>query len=113
MTDQADTLSERLAPYRQIPGIVAAILISRDGFVVAADVEPGFDRDAFAVQASSVIECTARLAGELGEHAAKYIAVEFEKTTMVLAPFGADLVLALVGSPSVLVCEYRLAQPTS
>ena len=113
MTDQADTLVGRLAPYRQTPGISAAILISRDGFVVAADAEPGFDRDAFAVQASSVIESTARLAGELDEHAAKYIAVEFEKATMVLAPFGEDLVLALVGAPSALACEYKLAKPTS
>ncbi len=111
MTEQADTLVSRLAPYREAPGMIAAMLISRDGFVVAADVEPDFDSDAFAAHASSVIDCTARLAGELGEHSAKYIAVEFEEVTMVLAPFGAELVLALVGKPSALVCQYRLAGP--
>lgn len=113
MTDQADTLASRLAPYRKTPGMIAALLISRDGFVVAADAEPDFDADAFAAHVSSVIDCNARLAGELGERSAKYIAAEFEEVTMVLAPFGTDLVLALLGKPSALVGQYRLAKPVA
>lgn len=108
MTDQADALVDRLAPYRQIPGMIAALLISRDGFLVAADAEPDFNVDAFAAQAGGVIEYSAHLAAELGEHAAKYISVEFEEVTMVLAPFGDELLLALVGRPTAIVCQYRL-----
>jgi predicted regulator of Ras-like GTPase activity (Roadblock/LC7/MglB family) len=110
VTNQADTLAGRLTPYRQVPGMIAALLISRDGFVVAADAEPGFDVDAFAAQAGGMIDGVAHLAGELGEHAAKYISVEFEELTMVLAPFGDELLLALVGRPSALICQYRLAK---
>lgn len=108
MTDQADTLARTLASYRRTPGMVAALLVSRDGFVIAADAEPGFDVAAFAAQAGGVISYVAGLGAELGEHAAKYVSVEFEGVTMVLAPFGDELLLALLGHPTALVCEYRL-----
>lgn len=108
MTTQADALAGRLAPYRKVPGMIAALLISRDGFVVAADADPGFDVDAFAAHAGGMIDGVARLAGELGERAAKYISVEFEDQTMVLAPFGSELLLALIGRPAALRCQYRL-----
>ena len=65
MTDQADILAAQLAPYRETPGIVAALLISRDGFVIAADADPAFDADAVAAQVAGVIDIGARLAGEL------------------------------------------------
>jgi len=108
VTDQTDTLVRTLASYRQTPGMVAAILVSRDGFVIAADAEPGFDVTAFASQAGGVIGYVAGLAAELGEHAAKYVSVEFGGVTMVLAPFGDELLLALPGHPSALICQYRL-----
>jgi predicted regulator of Ras-like GTPase activity (Roadblock/LC7/MglB family) len=108
MTDQADTLARTLASYRQTPGMIAALLVSRDGFVIAADAEPGFDVDAFAAQAGGVLSHVAGLGGELGEHIAKYVSVEFEGVTMVLAPFGDELLLALLGRPEALVCQYRI-----
>ena len=109
MTDQADSLAARLAPYRETPGIVAALLISRDGFVVAADAEPGFDADAVAAQVAGAIDMGARLAGELGQPTAKYLSLEFDTLNVVLAPFGDELLLVLVGTPSALICEYRLS----
>lgn len=108
MSDHADTLSAQLAPYRDNPGIVAALLISRDGFVVAADAEPGFATDAVAAQAAGAIDVGRRLAGELRQPAAKYVSLEFDELNMVLAPFGDELMLVLVGTPSALICEYRL-----
>lgn len=113
MSERADALAARLAPYRQTPGIIAALLISRDGFVVAADAEPGFSVDAFAAHAGGIIEISGRLGGEFGERAAKYIAVEFEEATMVLAPFGDELLLALVGKGAALSCQYRLNRPVT
>lgn len=108
MSDQADTLAAVLAPYRETPGIIAALLISHDGFIVAANAEEGFHADAVAAQAAGAIDMGARLAGELGQAAAKYISVEFDDMNVVLAPFGDELMLALVGVPSALTCEYRL-----
>ena len=108
MSDQADTLAAQLAPYRETPGIVAALLISRDGFVVASDAEPGFKADAVAAQVAGVIDIGARLAAELGQPAARYISVEFDDLNVVLAPFGDELMLVLVGGPAPCICEYRL-----
>ena len=108
MSDHADSLAARLAPYRETPGIVAALLISRDGFVVTADAEPGFAAGAVAAQVAGAIDIGTRLASELGQPAAKYISLEFDTLNVVLAPFGDELMLALVGEPGALICEYRL-----
>ena len=111
MTDQADMLAAQLAPYRDTPGIVAALLISRDGFVVAADTDPGFKADAVAAQVAGVIDIGARLAAEVGQPEAKYISIDFADLNVVLAPFGSELMLVLAGAPSALICEYRLNRP--
>jgi predicted regulator of Ras-like GTPase activity (Roadblock/LC7/MglB family) len=111
MTDQADTLAAQLAPYRETPGIVAALLISRDGFVVAADADAAFATDAVAAQVAGVIDVGARLAAELAQPEARYISVDFDELNLVLAPFGGELMLVLVGLPSALTCEYRLTKP--
>ena len=79
MTDQADILAAQLAPYRETPGIVAALLISRDGFVIAADADAGFNADAVAAQVAGVIDIGARLAAELQQPEAKYISIDFER----------------------------------
>lgn len=111
MTDQADTLAAHLAPYRETPGIIAAMLISRDGFVVAADAVPDLDTNAVAAQVAGVIDIGVRLAAELGQTAARYSSVDFDGLNVVLAPFGSELILVLVGLPSALTCEYRLIKP--
>ncbi|MEZ5126030.1 MAG: roadblock/LC7 domain-containing protein [Thermoleophilia bacterium] len=105
---QDNKLATRLAPYRQVPGMAAALLISRDGFVIAADTEAGFNADAFAAQAGAVIDNSAHLAEELEETGAKYIAMEFGTYTLVLAPFNEELFLALVGRSQALSFQYRL-----
>jgi predicted regulator of Ras-like GTPase activity (Roadblock/LC7/MglB family) len=111
VTDQADILAAQLAPYRETPGILAAMLISRDGFVVAADAGADVDTDAVAAQVAGVIDIGARLAAELRQPEAKYISIDFDDLNVVLAPFGGELMLVLVGLPSALACEYRLTKP--
>jgi len=108
VNDQSDSLVARLSPYRETPGIVAALLISRDGFVIAADADPEFSVDAVAAQAAGAIDLGARLALELGQGEAKYISLEFDALNVVLAPFGDEVMLVLVGTPDALTCEYRL-----
>src|SRR5665648_604674 len=48
------------------------------------------------------------LAELAGHPAAKYISLEFDTLNVVLAPFGDELLLVLVGEPGALICEYRL-----
>lgn len=107
MSDR-DRLVAKLAPYRETPGITAALLISRDGFVVAADADPGFAADAVAAQLGGVIDVGGRLAKELRQPSVNYISIELDALNVLLAPFGEELMLALVGRPDVLSCEYRL-----
>jgi predicted regulator of Ras-like GTPase activity (Roadblock/LC7/MglB family) len=111
MTEQADILAAQLAPYRQTPGIVAALLVSRDGFVVAADADPEFKADAVAAQVAGVIDIGARLAAELGRPGARYISLDLDGLNVVLAPFDGEFMLVLAGLPSALACEYRLIKP--
>jgi predicted regulator of Ras-like GTPase activity (Roadblock/LC7/MglB family) len=111
MTDKADILAAQLAPYRDIPGIVAALLISRDGFVVAADADDGFKADAVAAQVAGVIDIGARLSVELDQPGARYISLEFDDLNVVLAPFNGELMLVIAGLPGALACEYRLIKP--
>ena len=108
MNDHPDSLVARLSPYRETPGVIAALLISRDGFVVAADADPEFAVDAVAAQVAGAIDLGRRLASELHQPEAKYISLEFDELNIVLAPFGDEIMLALVGTPDALTCEYRL-----
>lgn len=108
MTEQSDSLAAQLRPYRETPGVRAALLVSRDGFVVASDCEPDIDAEAVAAQVAGVIDIGRRLAGELGQPAARYISLEFDSLNLVLAPFGDELLLLLAGSPEAIRCEYRL-----
>lgn len=109
MSEQSDALLENLRPYRATPGILAAMLIQRDGFVVAVDADDAVNVDAVAAHAAGVIDVGARLATELGQGAARYLTVELDDVNVVLAPFGDELMLVLVGEPSALACEYRIA----
>jgi predicted regulator of Ras-like GTPase activity (Roadblock/LC7/MglB family) len=111
MTEQSDILAAQLAPYRQTPGVVAALLVSRDGFVVAADADAEFKVDAVAAQVAGVIDIGARLAAELGRPGARYISLDLDGLNVVLAPFDDELMLVLAGLPSALACEYRLTRP--
>lgn len=112
MSDQADKLAAKLTPYRATHGVAAALLISHDGFVVAADAEPGFNAEAIAAQVAGVIDIGARLANELGQGAARYITLDFDDRNVVLAPFGDELMLVLVGTPSSVVISYHLTTAT-
>jgi predicted regulator of Ras-like GTPase activity (Roadblock/LC7/MglB family) len=109
VSEHSDALLEKLAPYRATPGILAAMLIQRDGFVVAADADESIKVDAVAAQAAGVIDVGVRLAAELEQAATRYLTVELEELNIVLAPFGDELMLVLVGTPSALICEYRIA----
>ena len=111
MNDHDDALAAQLSPYRATPGVVAALLVSKDGFVVAADADPGLDADAIAAQAAGVIDIGARLAAELGRREARIICVDLDDLTVVLAPFGGELMLVLVGLPGTITSEVRLNVP--
>jgi predicted regulator of Ras-like GTPase activity (Roadblock/LC7/MglB family) len=113
VNEKSDVLAAKLAPYRAEPGILAALLISRDGFIVASDAEPGFNVEAVAAQVGGIIDIGARLAVELGQRTARYLTIELDTLNVVLAPFGDELMLVLAGDPATLRCEYRFVRAGS
>lgn len=111
MTAQDDTLAAQLAPYRATPGIVAALLVSSDGFVVASDVDAGIDPVAIAAQVAGVINLGAVFASELGQPKLNLLALDFDTLNAVIAPFDSELMLVLVGKPEALTFDLRLNKP--
>jgi predicted regulator of Ras-like GTPase activity (Roadblock/LC7/MglB family) len=103
-----DTLVSKLQPYRERPGVLAALLVSRDGFLVAAAADDGIDTEAVAAQVAGVIDVGARLAEELGQDETRYIGIELSGVNVVLAPFEGELLLALVGTHDAIALEYKL-----
>ncbi len=103
-----DTLVSKLQPYRERPGVLAALLVSRDGFLVAAAADDGIDAEAVAAQVAGVIDIGARLAEELEQAETRYVGIELSGVNVVLAPFENELVLALVGTPDAIKLDYKL-----
>jgi predicted regulator of Ras-like GTPase activity (Roadblock/LC7/MglB family) len=110
VTEQSDNLAAALRPYRETPGIRAAMLISRDGFVVASDADEAVDREAIAAQLGGLLDIGGRLARELGQQATRYFFIELDDQNVMLAPFGDELLLVLLGERATLTCDYRLGR---
>jgi predicted regulator of Ras-like GTPase activity (Roadblock/LC7/MglB family) len=108
MNEDVDALVRQLEPYRRRPGIAAALLISRDGFLVAKLADDSFNAEAVAAQLGATIDIGARLAGELGQPATRFITFELSGLNAVLSPFNEDLLLALVGTPDAIGLSYTL-----
>ena len=109
MTEQqSDSLAATLRPYRENPGVLAALLVSRDGFIVAADADEGIDVTAVAAHLGGILDLGARLARELGQRETRHVFIELDARTVMVSPFGDELLLALVGDAETLTCEYRL-----
>lgn len=108
MSERTDALTAKLAELRTNPGIRAALLISHDGFLVASDADADLPIEAIAAQVAGVIDVGRRLADELGQAESHYISVELDSLNVVLAPFGQELLLALVGDPATLRLAYTL-----
>ena len=108
MNDSVDALVSKLEPYRERDGITAALLISRDGFLVASVTDGSMNAEAVAAHLGGTIDIGARLAGELGQQATRYITFELTGLNIVLSPFNEDLLLALVGTPDAISLSYTL-----
>ena len=104
----SDALASKLAPYRERPGVKGALLISHDGFLVAAAADTDIDTEAVAAHLGGAIDIAARLADELGQRETRLITVELDGLNIVLAPFSDELLLCLVGTPEAISLDYRL-----
>jgi predicted regulator of Ras-like GTPase activity (Roadblock/LC7/MglB family) len=104
----SDALASKIAPYRERPGVKAALLISHDGFLVAASADAEIDAEAIAAHLGGTIDIAARLADELAQRETHLITIELDDLNIVLAPFSDELLLCLVGTADAITLEYRL-----
>lgn len=108
MSDIDDVLADQLVPYRAAEGVKAALLISHDGFLVAANADESITIEAVAAQIGGVMDIARRVAGELEQPAARYISMEMDTLNVLAAPFNDELMLVLIGEPSAIKLSYSL-----
>jgi predicted regulator of Ras-like GTPase activity (Roadblock/LC7/MglB family) len=95
---QADPLRDALAGYLTIPGMKAAILVSDQGLMISSIAHEGVDTASIAALAIDTVATVQRFGLQVQAGYLDTMRIEFDKLTVVLAPFAADVMLALVAT---------------
>ena len=103
-----DLLRDELARYRHHPGIKAALFVSGEGLLITSVADDDVDVEAVAAQLAGVVLAARRLAEELSQTGARYVALELDSLNVVVAPFEDDVLLVLVGRPDALDLDYSV-----
>jgi predicted regulator of Ras-like GTPase activity (Roadblock/LC7/MglB family) len=92
----ADPLREALEEYLSIPGMKAALLISDQGLMISSVAHEGIDTASIAALAIDTVATVQRFGLQVQAGYLDTMRIEFDKLTVVLAPFATDVMLALV-----------------
>ncbi|MBN1461640.1 MAG: roadblock/LC7 domain-containing protein [Armatimonadetes bacterium] len=95
---QADPLREALEEYLSIPGMKAALLISDQGLMISSVAVEGVDTASIAALAIDTVATVQRFGLQVKAGYLDTMRIEFDKLTVVLAPFAPDVMLALVAA---------------
>ncbi len=95
---QNDPLREALAEYLNIPGMKAAILVSDQGLMISSVAQDGVDTASIAALAIDTVTNVQRFGLQVQAGFLDTMRIEFDKLTVVLAPFAPDVMLALVAT---------------
>jgi predicted regulator of Ras-like GTPase activity (Roadblock/LC7/MglB family) len=94
--EQPDPLREALAEYLTIPGMEAALLVSDQGLLISCVTHEGVDTASIAALAIDTVATVQRFGMQVQAGFLDAMRIEFDKLTVVLAPFAPDVMLALV-----------------
>jgi len=94
-----DPLKQALAEYLAIPGIKAALLVSDQGLLVSSMAREGVDTASVAALAVDTVANAQRFGQQVGAGMLDTMSIEFQRLTVVFAPFTPDVMLALLASP--------------
>jgi predicted regulator of Ras-like GTPase activity (Roadblock/LC7/MglB family) len=94
-----DPLKQALAEYLAIPGIKAALLVSDQGLLVSSMAQEGIDTASVAALAVDTVANAQRFGQQVGAGTLDTMSIEFERLTVVFAPFTPDVMLALLATP--------------
>jgi predicted regulator of Ras-like GTPase activity (Roadblock/LC7/MglB family) len=95
---QDDPLKAALAEYLAIPGMQAALLVSDQGLVISRAAREGVDTASIAALAIDTVSTVQRFGLQVQAGYLDAMRIEFDKLTVVLAPFAPDVMLALVAA---------------
>jgi len=95
-SQQDDPLKAALAEYLSIPGMQAALLVSDQGLVISRAAHEGVDTASIAALAIDTVATVQRFGLQVQAGYLDTMRIEFDKLTVVLAPFAQDVMLALV-----------------
>ena len=93
---QDDPLKEALAEYLSIPGMQAALLVSDQGLLISRAARDGVDTASIAALAIDTVSTVQQFGIQVEAGYLDAMRIEFDKLTVVLAPFAQDVMLALV-----------------
>lgn len=94
-----DPMLELIESYLDIPGMMAAILVSDQGLVINSAQTAGVDIDTISALLVDMVTTAQRFGGEANVGRLDTMTVEFERMTLLLAPFEQEMMLALVARP--------------
>lgn len=94
-----DTLKQALGEYLRIPGMRAAMLVSDQGLTISSVARDQVDAAGIAALVMDTVATAQRFGLQVQAGFLDTMTVEFEKMTVVLAPFTPDVMLALVAEP--------------
>jgi predicted regulator of Ras-like GTPase activity (Roadblock/LC7/MglB family) len=84
----------------QVDGIIAAVLIGNDGFVIETAGESQMDIEALGALATKALSTYAAMGKELNIGSVTQIMAEFQRSMVMAATIGEDAVLAVVTVPN-------------
>jgi hypothetical protein len=94
-----DPLRQALGDYLAIPGIKAALLVSDQGLIISSMAREGVDTASIAALAVDTVASAQRFGQQVAAGTLDTMSIEFDRLTVVFAPFTADVMLALVAAP--------------
>ncbi len=95
----ADPIYDLMCSYLDIPGMLAALLVSDQGLVINCAQSEDVDADTISALVIDVIAAAQRFGEETRAGYLDTMTIEFEKEAVLLAPFQKDVMLALVALP--------------
>ncbi len=94
-----DPIYELMKGYLEVPGVLAAILVSDQGLVINSARSDSVDTDTISALVVDVVAAAQRFGQETGVGGLDTMTIEFEELNLLLAPFHADCMLTLVARP--------------
>ena len=99
MTTASAGLKEVLTDLTKKPGVIAALVVSRDGFVIEGQTsEEELDLDALGALTSSALAGWESIGTDMSRGSPEMLLVEFESGPIAVSPVADDAVLVVMGN---------------